>query len=114
MIQPMGRRHSGSSCNVVCVLPKILLLILVLKDYMPFFQVHGLVCLELKKFIVRISQIFPAIETARPRCTSGIQALCVLHVTMDKAKSVIQLCSESSKLYLVDILLIEKTYIRTK
>lgn len=77
---------------------------------MPLLQVHGLICLELKKFIVRISHIFPAIESARPRCTAGIQALCLLHVTMDKAKSVIQLCSESSKLYLVDIPLIEKTF----
>ncbi|KAB1220640.1 U-box domain-containing protein 5 [Morella rubra] len=57
-------------------------------------------CLELKKFIDRISEIFSAIESARPRCTSGIQALCSLHSAIYKAKLLIQHCSESSKLYL--------------
>ncbi|KAG2666688.1 hypothetical protein I3760_15G075200 [Carya illinoinensis] len=58
-------------------------------------------CLELKKFIDRILEILPAIESAPPRCTSGIQALCTLKIAMDKAKLLIQHCSESSKLYLI-------------
>ncbi|KAH7524101.1 U-box domain-containing protein 5 isoform X1 [Ziziphus jujuba] len=69
-------------------------------SYYCTVKVHGLICLELKKFIVRISQIFPGIESARPGCKPGIQALCLLHDAMDKAKSIIQECSESSKLYL--------------
>ncbi|KAE8100253.1 hypothetical protein FH972_018169 [Carpinus fangiana] len=63
-------------------------------------KVHRLMCLELKKFIDRITEIFSSIESARPRCKTGIQALCSLQDTMDKAKALIQLCSESSKLYL--------------
>ncbi|KAG2411303.1 hypothetical protein I3760_Q013100 [Carya illinoinensis] len=63
-------------------------------------NVHRLMCLELKKFIDRISEILPAIESAPPRCTSGIQALCTLKIAMDKANLLIQHCSESSKLYL--------------
>ncbi|KAG6626833.1 hypothetical protein CIPAW_15G079700 [Carya illinoinensis] len=58
-------------------------------------------CLELKKFIDRISKILLAIESAPPRCTSGIQALCTLKIAMDKAKLLIQHCSESSKLYMI-------------
>jgi hypothetical protein len=74
-------------------------------------QIHRLMCLELKKFINRISEIFPAIEAARPRCASGIQALCSLNLAMDKAKLFVQHCSESSKLYLVRILLIYNFHI---
>ncbi|KAJ6931374.1 U-box domain-containing protein 5-like isoform X1 [Populus alba x Populus x berolinensis] len=58
-------------------------------------------CLELKNFVDRISQIYPAIESARPRCSSGVQALCSLVVNMEAAKLLIQQCANSSKLYLV-------------
>ncbi|KAG7943987.1 hypothetical protein I3843_15G074100 [Carya illinoinensis] len=68
--------------------------------YYCTIKVHRLMCLELKKFIDRISEIVPAIESSRPRCTSGIKALCTLKIAMDKAKLLIQHCSESSKLYL--------------
>ncbi|KAG6675001.1 hypothetical protein I3842_15G076700 [Carya illinoinensis] len=68
--------------------------------YYCTIKVHRLMCLELKKFIDRISEILPAIESAPPRCTSGIQALCTLKIAMNKAKLLIQHCSESSKLYL--------------
>lgn len=77
------------------------------KTILHWMQVHRLMCLELKKFIDRLSEIFSAIEYARPRSTSGIEALCSLQRTMDKAKALIQHCSESSKLYLVHILLID-------
>ncbi|KAG2666699.1 hypothetical protein I3760_15G075500 [Carya illinoinensis] len=69
--------------------------------YYCTIKVHRLMCLELKKFIDRISEIVPAIESSRPRCTSGIKALCTLKIAMDKAKLLIQHCSESSKLYLI-------------
>ncbi|KAF4357266.1 hypothetical protein F8388_002774 [Cannabis sativa] len=62
--------------------------------------VHRLICVELLKFLDRISQIFSAIESSRPRGSSAIPALCSLQDSMDKAKSIIQHCSESSKLYL--------------
>ena len=76
-------------------------------DYIShFLQVHCLMCLELKKFVDRISKILPDIESARPRCTSGIKAQCSLHAAMEKAKLFFQYCSESSRLYLVRISLI--------
>ncbi|XP_042500912.1 U-box domain-containing protein 5 isoform X2 [Macadamia integrifolia] len=55
---------------------------------------------ELIKYVDRTSKIFPDIESARPRCTAGIQALCLANVELEKAKSLIQYCAESSKLYL--------------
>ncbi|KAK7291195.1 hypothetical protein RIF29_06144 [Crotalaria pallida] len=63
-------------------------------------KVHHSICLELQGFIDRILQIILAIESFRPNCELAIQALCSLHFTLDKAKSVIKDCSESSKLYL--------------
>ncbi|KAK3017153.1 hypothetical protein RJ639_007828 [Escallonia herrerae] len=57
-------------------------------------------CTELMKLVDRVGKIFPDIEAARPRCSSGIQALCLLNGGMEKAKLLIQYCSESSKLYL--------------
>ena len=50
--------------------------------------------------------IFPSLEAARPRSKSGIQALCSLHVALEKAKNVLQHCSECSKLYLVGFSLV--------
>ncbi|KAF8409975.1 hypothetical protein HHK36_002495 [Tetracentron sinense] len=69
-------------------------------QYSCAIQVHCLMCMELMKFIHRISQIFPAIELARPQCVSGIQALCSLNRAMDNAKLLLQYCAECSKLYL--------------
>ena len=66
-----------------------------------WLQVHYLLCKELLKLVDRISRIFPEIEAARPRCSAGIQSLCVLNRAIEKAKLLLQYCSESSKLYLV-------------
>ncbi|KAF1861731.1 hypothetical protein Lal_00026160 [Lupinus albus] len=65
------------------------------------FKVHSKMCIELMKLVDRISRIFPDIEAARPRCTSGIQSLCLLNNAIDKAKLLLQHCSECSNLYLV-------------
>ncbi|XP_020217753.1 U-box domain-containing protein 5 [Cajanus cajan] len=64
------------------------------------FKVHSKICLELKKLVDRISRIFPDIEAARPRCSSGIESLCLLNNAIAKAKLLLQHCSECSKLYL--------------
>ncbi|KAI4327611.1 hypothetical protein L6164_020050 [Bauhinia variegata] len=64
------------------------------------FKVHRAMCTELMKLVDRISRIFPDIEAARPRCSSGIQTLCLLNATIEKAKLLLQYCCESSKLYL--------------
>ncbi|CAL5429520.1 unnamed protein product [Camellia sinensis] len=63
-------------------------------------KVHRLMCLELKKCIDKISQIFSSIESSRPGCQSGMKVLCALHLAMERANSLILHCSESSKLYL--------------
>ncbi|PSS31332.1 U-box domain-containing protein [Actinidia chinensis var. chinensis] len=68
--------------------------------YCYTMKVHRLICLELKKCMDRISQIFPSIESARLQCVKGIQAMCSLHVSMEKTKLLVLHCSESSKLYL--------------
>ncbi|KAL2559927.1 U-box domain-containing protein 45 [Forsythia ovata] len=49
---------------------------------------------------VKVLAIFPELEAARPRSTSGIQALCALHMALEKTKNILQHCSECSKLYL--------------
>ncbi|RZC44586.1 hypothetical protein C5167_037534 [Papaver somniferum] len=69
-------------------------------NFILSLQVHRTMCFELSKYVDRISKIFPAIESAQPRCASGIEALCSLNVAMEKASLIIQHCAECSKLYL--------------
>ncbi|KDP27554.1 hypothetical protein JCGZ_20087 [Jatropha curcas] len=69
--------------------------------YLFSFKVHRLMCTELMKLVDRIGKLFPEIEAARPRCSSGIQALCLLNDTIEKAKQILRYCCESSKLYMV-------------
>lgn len=64
-------------------------------------QLHGDMCKELSGVLCKVLSIFPSLEGARPRSKSGIQALCSLHIALEKAKNILQHCSESSKLYLV-------------
>ncbi|KAM7250915.1 hypothetical protein ACFE04_022798 [Oxalis oulophora] len=68
--------------------------------YPRSFKVHNSMCTELMKLVDCISNIFPEIEAARPGCTSGIQTLCLFNSAMEKAKNILQQCSEASKLYL--------------
>ncbi|CAK7327386.1 unnamed protein product [Dovyalis caffra] len=63
-------------------------------------KLHGEMCKELSVIYCKILSIFPSLEAARPRSKSGIQALCSLHIALEKAKNVLQHCSECSKLYL--------------
>ncbi|KAF7839768.1 U-box domain-containing protein 45-like [Senna tora] len=63
-------------------------------------KLHGEMCKILSTIYCKILSIFPSLEAARPRSKSGIQALCSLHVALEKAKNVLQHCSECSKLYL--------------
>uniref|UniRef100_A0A0E0CBN3 RING-type E3 ubiquitin transferase n=1 Tax=Oryza meridionalis TaxID=40149 RepID=A0A0E0CBN3_9ORYZ len=50
--------------------------------------------------VSKLVAIFPFIEASRPRSKSGIQALCSLHVALDKAKGLLQHCADCSRLYL--------------
>ncbi|XWS33773.1 hypothetical protein CRYUN_Cryun22dG0112300 [Craigia yunnanensis] len=70
-------------------------------SYPSSFKVHHMMCTELRKFVDRIKRILPEIEAARPRCSSGIKALCLLNSAIEKAKLLLQFCSESSKFFLI-------------
>ncbi|KAL2903628.1 U-box domain-containing protein 6 [Bienertia sinuspersici] len=63
-------------------------------------KLHGGMCKLLSNVYCKVLNIFPALEASRPRSRSGIQALCSLHVTLEKARNLLQHCSECSKLYL--------------
>ncbi|KAL3619306.1 hypothetical protein CASFOL_036876 [Castilleja foliolosa] len=51
-------------------------------------------CRSLCAVYVRILALFPDLEAARPRSTSGIQALCSLHIALEKTKNVLQHCAD--------------------
>lgn len=55
------------------------------------------------RLVSRASSLLPEIEAARPRCSSGISALCSFNQAIEKVKLVLQHCSEYSKLYLVSV-----------
>ncbi|KAI3467684.1 hypothetical protein Pfo_024347 [Paulownia fortunei] len=63
-------------------------------------KLHGEMCKSLCGVYVKVLAIFPDLEAARPRSTSGIQALCALHIALEKTKNILQHCAECSKLYL--------------
>ncbi|XP_006845220.2 U-box domain-containing protein 45 [Amborella trichopoda] len=63
-------------------------------------KLHGEMCKKLSEFVCKVMAIFPALEASRPRCKSGLQALCSLHVALEKSKNLLQHCSDCSKLYL--------------
>ncbi|GAB2279552.1 hypothetical protein Dimus_014195 [Dionaea muscipula] len=63
-------------------------------------KVHRDMCTQLLILVDRVSKLFPAIEAAQPRCSSGIQALCLFQNAIEKAQGLVQQCSVSSKLYL--------------
>ncbi|KAL2547188.1 U-box domain-containing protein 6 [Forsythia ovata] len=63
-------------------------------------KLHGEICKSLCSVYAKVLAIFPDLEAARPRSTSGIQALCALHIALEKAKNLLQHCADCSKLYL--------------
>ncbi|KAK1415820.1 hypothetical protein QVD17_31608 [Tagetes erecta] len=63
-------------------------------------KLHGEMCKTLSLIYVKVLSVFPELEAARPRSTSGIQALCSLHIALEKTKMVLQHCAECSKIYL--------------
>lgn len=68
--------------------------------HLPLIKVHLAMCTQLLRLVDRISTIIPEIEAAKPRCSSGIKALSLLHEAVEKAKILVHKCCESSKLYL--------------
>ncbi|XAR64417.1 Ubiquitin--protein ligase [Bertholletia excelsa] len=63
-------------------------------------KLHGGMCKTLSAVYCKVIGIFPVLEAARPRSTTGIQALCSLHIALEKTKNILQHCSQCSKLYL--------------
>lgn len=63
-------------------------------------KLHGDMCKKLSTIYCKVFAIFPDLEAARPRSTTGIQALCNLHMALEKSKNLFQHCAECSKLYL--------------
>lgn len=63
-------------------------------------KLHGGMCKTLSLIYVKVLGVFPELEASRPRSTSGIQALCSLHIALEKTKTVLQHCAECSKIYL--------------
>ncbi|KAK1299280.1 U-box domain-containing protein 5 [Acorus calamus] len=63
-------------------------------------KVHSSMCRELARIIDRVICIIPDIESARPGFRSGIQELCSLNTTIEKAKLLLQHCAEAGKFYL--------------
>ncbi|XP_076901046.1 U-box domain-containing protein 45-like isoform X2 [Bidens hawaiensis] len=63
-------------------------------------KLHGEMCKTLSLLYVKVLSVFPELEAARPRSTSGIQALCSLHIALEKTKMILQHCAECSKIYL--------------
>lgn len=75
-------------------------------------QLHGGMCKILSEIYCKVLGIFPDLEAARPRSTSGIQALCSLHIALEKTKNILQHCAECSKVYLVrNFLVIDLMYV---
>ncbi|KAM0926065.1 hypothetical protein ACQ4PT_003894 [Festuca glaucescens] len=63
-------------------------------------KLHAGMCRAFHPVVSKLLAIFPFIEASRPRSKSGIQALCSLHVALDKSKGLLQLCADCSRLYL--------------
>ncbi|XP_051116187.1 U-box domain-containing protein 45-like isoform X2 [Andrographis paniculata] len=63
-------------------------------------KLHSEMCKSLCVVYIKVLVIFPNLEAARPRSTSGIQALCALHIALEKTKNILRHCAECSKLYL--------------
>jgi hypothetical protein len=67
-----------------------------------FVQLHGALCKQLHTAVVEVLDTIPALESVSiPGRSSGVLALSCLSISFDKAKNLLQYCSECSKLYLV-------------
>ena len=69
---------------------------------LPFLQLHGALCNQLYTVVHEVLDAIPSLETTRPRSSSRLLALSSLRIAAEKAKNLLQYCSESSKLYLVN------------
>ncbi|KAG0627232.1 hypothetical protein M758_2G184400 [Ceratodon purpureus] len=64
-------------------------------------QLHAEMCANLAALVKRMHTLGPSLDSERGRFRkAGIQAICALQLALDKARSLLQYCSDSSKLYL--------------
>ncbi|CAM6058474.1 unnamed protein product [Sphagnum tenellum] len=64
-------------------------------------QLHGELCGLLDVFVKRLQGLGPALDVERTHFQkSGVQALCALQLAIAKARSLLNYCADSSKLYL--------------
>ena len=67
-----------------------------------WMQLHAGMCTTLAALVKRMQTIGPALDSERTGFRKpGIQALCALQLALDKARSLLHYCTDSSKLYLV-------------
>ncbi|CAH9105676.1 unnamed protein product [Cuscuta europaea] len=59
-------------------------------------KVYPLMCTTLINIVSKASRILAAIESTRPRCTSGMESLCSLNKAIEELKSIINQCTQSS------------------
>uniref|UniRef100_A0A0D9W6I6 RING-type E3 ubiquitin transferase n=1 Tax=Leersia perrieri TaxID=77586 RepID=A0A0D9W6I6_9ORYZ len=64
------------------------------------WKLHGALCKQLHKVVLEILDAIPVLEATRPGNSSGLLALSSLRIAVEKAKNLLQYCSECSKLYL--------------
>ncbi|XP_037486129.1 U-box domain-containing protein 6-like [Triticum dicoccoides] len=64
------------------------------------WKLHGELCKKLYTIVHEVSIAIPALESTKPGSNSGLLALSSLRIAVDKAKNLLQYCSECSKLYL--------------
>ncbi|XP_044966969.1 U-box domain-containing protein 7-like [Hordeum vulgare subsp. vulgare] len=64
------------------------------------WKLHGELCKKLYTIVHEVSIAIPALESTKPGSSSGLLALSSLRIAVDKAKNLLQYCSECSKLYL--------------
>lgn len=64
------------------------------------WKLHGALCKQLYTLVHEVLDVIPALETTRPESSSGLLALSSLSIAVERAKNLLQYCSECSKLYL--------------
>uniref|UniRef100_A0A0E0KS58 RING-type E3 ubiquitin transferase n=1 Tax=Oryza punctata TaxID=4537 RepID=A0A0E0KS58_ORYPU len=64
------------------------------------WKLHGALCKQLHKIVLEVLDVIPVLEATRPGNSSGLLALSSLRIAVEKAKNLLQYCSECSKLYL--------------
>ncbi|KAL5216263.1 hypothetical protein ABZP36_007664 [Zizania latifolia] len=64
------------------------------------WKLHGALCKKLHTVVHEVLDAIPALEATRPGNSSRLLALSSLRIAVEKAKNLLQYCSECSKLYL--------------